>query len=762
MSDTPVIFKRTKFKANQRAREESRQDAQEQQVESIQNEPSPSAVASKIRSKARQRVKPKTSLSFGADEEGGNEEVFKIKKSSLSQKLTLRQHPASLGTLSPNSDQASISSSAATGPVYDEAHLNELKANTLSSRPKSAAHDDGTLLDSTLGDMTIESLDDFDPGQTTIPSQSFVLAAKEKRERLRTTGSTSSHADEYISLSLTKRDDEYQGPHPESRLMREDDDLGEGDDDFAEYTSAQARIALGKKARKAEASRLREEMQDLIADAEEIDEETQEWEHAQIKRSGLKPDEYSSSHAATPVYKPAQIPSLIEIPSLESSVMRISHIMTSIAASHAQNTASISTISTELAQLDDRETELRETITRTEEKRSWFADFREWLESVAGFLDEKFPQVEQLEEEHVSIVKERRDMILARRRAENEDDLSTFLGSLPVAPYAGPEEVDDMGRVIPRFNTGATRDDRYTARATRRARRQKNGRQVQDEEGYSTDSTLPPSDAADYIAALQQLSRKRDKLLSDVKAREFKDPSLGIGLRFAGWRERFADSYIGAWGGLGLVGAWEFWARFELLGWNPFEDSRTLDSFHWYGDLYKYCRPTQSDEDEEEPQLGSDGDLVSAIISTAVIPRLCNLIEGGALDPFSSKDIRLVVNLAEEVEVSIGKDNHKFQIFLKVVFSVFQNAVNDLKSSQDPFLALDMPPFHPEAIAARKRLLARQEKLMTNILRWRRYTNSLFSIDEAANNLLVNCIVPLAKSGWEVGGEECVRRVSSS
>lgn len=185
--------------------------------------------------------------------------------------------------------------------------------------------------------------------------------------------------------------------------------------------------------------------------------------------------------------------------------------------------------------------------------------------------------MEQLEEEHVSIVKERRDMIFARRRAENEDDLSTFLGSIPVAPHAGPD-VDDMGRVIPRFNAEATRGDRYTARATRRALRQKNGRRGQDEEGYSTDSTLPPSDAADYIAALQQLSRKRDKILSDVKAKEFKDPSLGIGLRFAGWRERFADSYIGAWGGLGLVGAWEFWARLELLGWNPFEVNHAQSS----------------------------------------------------------------------------------------------------------------------------------------------------------------------------------------
>jgi GC-rich sequence DNA-binding factor len=111
MSDTPVIFKKTKFKANQRAREGQQPDAQ---VQSTEDEPSPSAVASKIRNKAKQRVKQKTSLSFGAEEEvsqtlhqfsqpllpslqEGNEDVFKIKKSTLSQKLTLRQHPVTPG-----------------------------------------------------------------------------------------------------------------------------------------------------------------------------------------------------------------------------------------------------------------------------------------------------------------------------------------------------------------------------------------------------------------------------------------------------------------------------------------------------------------------------------------------------------------------------------------------------------------------------------------------------------------------------------------
>ena len=63
--------------------------------------------------------------------------------------------------------------------------------------------------------------------ETLIPSASSINAAKQKRERLKTLGQT---GDDYISLSLTKRDDFSQGPHPESRLVREEDELGEGDD----------------------------------------------------------------------------------------------------------------------------------------------------------------------------------------------------------------------------------------------------------------------------------------------------------------------------------------------------------------------------------------------------------------------------------------------------------------------------------------------------------------------------------------------------
>lgn len=59
-----------------------------------------------------------------------------------------------------------------------------------------------------------------------VPSQPRILAAKERRERLR----AGTAEQDYISLSVIQRADIPQGPHPESRLMREEDEIGEGDD----------------------------------------------------------------------------------------------------------------------------------------------------------------------------------------------------------------------------------------------------------------------------------------------------------------------------------------------------------------------------------------------------------------------------------------------------------------------------------------------------------------------------------------------------
>jgi len=315
---------------------------------------------------------------------------------------------------------------------------------------------------------------------------------------------------------------------------------------------------------------------------------------------------------------------------------------------------------------------------------------------------------------------------------------------------------------VPKANSVVLRRERRAARVARRTRRHAAEPPADTDtrdEGYSTDSSLHQSDALDYRNALKRIATDAKYLFSDVRAAEFKDPSRGLAKWFGEWRERYGDSYTGAWGGLGLVGAWEFWVRLEILGWNPFDGQKNLDEFAWYSSLYEYSRP-HSGTDESE--LGPDGDLVSAMISTAVVPRICKMLEAGAFDPYSGKDIRRMIDLAEQVEASVGADNNKFQMLVNSVHSVFNGTTSDLETLLAPFIGFNRPLFDPEAIAARQRLLSRASKLLEIMARWWKYTGEKSPVGQLCTRLVGKYVLPIAESGWEVGGELKVRQMIAS
>jgi GC-rich sequence DNA-binding factor len=317
-----------------------------------------------------------------------------------------------------------------------------------------------------IGDISMQSIDSVDvfgtwfspsfhvlrltwivAADSIIPSESSILNAKQKRERLRTTGT--SNEEDFISLSVIRRSDESKGPHPESRLMREEDELGEGDDgmfkpitfgsdshlipEFAEYTSAQERVPLGKKSKKAAAGKRKEAMQEMIEDAcvsmlirfnqssvnrhfrAEEDEETKEWEQEQLRRGGHLGDESFDQAPVKQVYKPAPsksvvgpqsihtntprtllVPTSSAIPSLGSAIARLTQSLTALTTSHASNTAAMSSLAEEREELDKKEMEMREMVRKAEAKKSWFVAFNEWVENVATFLDEKVRPVSPL------------------------------------------------------------------------------------------------------------------------------------------------------------------------------------------------------------------------------------------------------------------------------------------------------------------------------------------------------------------------------
>lgn len=67
-------------------------------------------------------------------------------------------------------------------------------------------------------------------------------------------------------------------------------------------------------------------------------------------------------------------------------------------------------------------------------------------------------------------------------------------------------------------------------------------------------------------------------------------------------------------------------------------------------------------EEDVEPEIGPGGDMVSSMISQAVIPRLCKIIQAGAFDPYSALHTRRVIDIAEQIEASVEENGARFQV----------------------------------------------------------------------------------------------------
>jgi GC-rich sequence DNA-binding factor len=154
-------------------------------------------------------------------------------------------------------------------------------------------------------------------------------------------------------------------------------------------------------------------------------------------------------------------------------------------------------------------------------------------------------------------------MIQQRRRDDDDNDLSILCGPLPESDRT-QEKSNETEDSAP---APLSKREIRVARVARRQLRQQR-RKIDEEEGYSTDSSLAPSDAIAYNDALKSLISKKKDVLSDVKVKEFHKPD---NVRWSVWRDKYTDSYMGAWGGLGVISVWEFWARLEIVGWDCME-----------------------------------------------------------------------------------------------------------------------------------------------------------------------------------------------
>lgn len=83
------------------------------------------------------------------------------------------------------------------------------------------------------------------------------------------------------------------------------------------------------------------------------------------------------------------VPAAISLPTLPPTITRLTASLSQLTTSHLSNTAALNALAEERKQVEAREKEMRDMVGKAEEKRGWFGSFREWVEGVAGFLDEK-------------------------------------------------------------------------------------------------------------------------------------------------------------------------------------------------------------------------------------------------------------------------------------------------------------------------------------------------------------------------------------
>ncbi len=132
----------------------------------------------------------------------------------------------------------------------------------------------------------------------------------------------------------------------------------------------------------------------------------------------------------------------------------------------------------------------------------------------------QYPLLEKLEEEHLSLLQERSDMVKKRRTQDDEDDLTSFLGKLPLPPKQRRRMISgELYQTHIRLRRWRFFDVPHASPGGDSARTMKKPKK-----DTQRTRSFRPSDEQAYSAAVEFLATKTKEVLSDVRAPEFRDP----------------------------------------------------------------------------------------------------------------------------------------------------------------------------------------------------------------------------------------------
>jgi hypothetical protein len=351
----------------------------------------------------RPTVKPRKSAlrtSFGPlsveDEDSEPSGVVTPKRSNLS-RIAIQRNAEKRSSLLASSLATRELDNEDNGPSYGAAALKELQDSTPTTpRDTGTEADNSEVEDASNNGKVLDLTSKFGSSlsryqqPSAVPSATEIAEKKARRARL----AKEQAADEFISLEpsdpelddddnvirddsgrlVLKPKDKYG--QAESRLVHEDEDVMEN---FDEFTEADGKILLGRKAEAEAARKRKQDMASQIAEAEgasDSDSNASERERNDAFEAAQTRHGTYSSHPTTDPYadaRPRTPPKISPLPTLDSVIERLRKQLSDLQSSRMQKLQEMEALQREKIRLGEEEIRIQKALRETADK---FAQLR--------------------------------------------------------------------------------------------------------------------------------------------------------------------------------------------------------------------------------------------------------------------------------------------------------------------------------------------------------------------------------------------------
>lgn len=609
--------------------------------------------------KKNKKEKKKIELSF--DDQEGEEDVFKIKKSSASRRLAKAKLNKNIYHDDINDEKIEESS------PYSEKNLNALKNSSLNRPPPSSIIKKSQELynkNSNNINDTVEKIK--------IPDAAKIHEAKKLREARRNAKNSSLNPS-FIPLDSNDPMDDNN----ENEIEDDDEEV------FEDYENN--RILFGSNAVKEQEKKRKKEMKVDLLNAQENESEDEDkdelnkWESELIKQGRAAPEIMKVAKKKSEMAK-NQIPEICEIPSLDEVMRSFAASLYQMELKHSEDINEEAYLVEEIDKSKKNTENLQSDLKLSSDKYTYFQELRNYIIDLAEFLDEKFKDFNKINEDYLNLKKEKEIFISNRVQSDLNDCFYDFVTGWNGLVF------DSEGNNIYKYDV----DQKQNREMLRKLRtKQQIGKKnssnnnnsktmipkLDDIEGYISNDDFDDKDQEVFDTKKAEIFQKYNEFFSDTNE-NFKDLSI-IKKNFEDWKEKYIKEYNQGFGGLSMPGVFELFVKYELFLWEPLEKYKEFEDMIWHQEASTYGTSNMMELDNYDPE-DDDNKLLIRLVEKFAIPKVKEIVK--LWNVFSVNQTKNLLRILMLLQDYIKAKDTFFMGVIEEIENKFKNTIEKILS----------------------------------------------------------------------------------